>query len=855
MKFIGLLIAALVLAIAGPVTADNGLMFGVYTGGPGYVPPTITNGLAIAFGDSRVANGGIAPYTGTTGGTYISSIAYSNTWSSEVPAFANNAIKFSETYNYGVGAQSSAGIRARYNTAAYWCNFANGSSSSGACWSGVNSTTSGSTTSGSTALTISTSVLITGGVQPGWYVYFNNASYGAANLTVSSVTDATHVVLSAGVSSTVPSGTSVVFSPPSNTNQFYNFIGGSSNGYTITDPEYSILSNALYSACSDPAKMVLFMTGTNDGPLVFTAGTPQPLINQAAIFDALGPSGCNKVVIAGAESPKGLATAIGETHIAAASVAVTNAATFFDDQGVYYAPTAVSNAPGSNDGTALTKVSYPCGAVTTGQYCVNSGTYYFGGTDVSGSAKMMTYYRWMTPTNNSYLTTIHNWLNSSSCGSFTDPATLTTYSISGAQCNRPWLKVVDTWTPVLDSATSTSLGFPVNQAFSSIDGLHPLTAYGTMMAKAFKSAVQSYVGTTPVIAPPTANNVNFTSTTSNSGSCTGTCSTSTCNAIAVAEGMSTNAYYLTALSPAASTGVFGSAGASNFYVTMNNTSATGIPAKTKADCVDTTNNVVHLQAPATAAIVTANDFAAFDTNSIMLNGLFDHRLITTTAVTNCNTHCGTPSLGTTITQGYPAPGSFTLAAGNNTDLTAGTLIFNYGMETNPFSTGYDAFTMQVGGYATSALAATLQIGPLNASIASQVIASGDAHRAVCTVAISAGANGHLWGVYTPMISLADTTATQFTPPNAALTNYTNMTARIGSGGAGIELTDKDLALNGVSGVITETLISPIVRTAQTPYFTMVSPNSQIQIIWQSDAGVPVSGTVRVQQCAIEKVTS
>ena len=319
--------------------------------------------------------------------------------------------------------------------------------------------------------------------------------------------------------------------------------------------------------------------------------------------------------------------------------------------------------------------------------------------------------------------------------------------------------------------------------------------------------------------------------------------------------MSTNAYYLTALSPAASTGVFGSAGASNFYVTMNNTSATGIPAKTKADCVDTTNNVVHLQAPATAAIVTANDFAAFDTNSIMLNGLFDHRLITTTAVTNCNTHCGTPSLGTTITQGYPAPGSFTLAAGNNTDLTAGTLIFNYGMETNPFSTGYDAFTMQVGGYATSALAATLQIGPLNASIASQVIASGDAHRAVCTVAISAGANGHLWGVYTPMISLADTTATQFTPPNAALTNYTNMTARIGSGGAGIELTDKDLALNGVSGVITETLISPIVRTAQTPYFTMVSPNSQIQIIWQSDAGVPVSGTVRVQQCAIEKVTS
>ena len=803
----------------------------------GYVAPTITAGLAIVYGDSRAANAGDATYAHPA---FTSTSAFSNTWAAEVPWQTNNAVQFSYTYNYGVGAQSSAGIRSRENSALPYCN---GPTGNGVCFTVADKTT----TSGSTSSTNMAIASATGLSAGTYYVYLNPQSSGATNYlgpqtTITCVSACTSpVTLSAAPNLAIPSGTEVLFAAPSTVNPFWNGLDATLTGWTLTDPFYNSINVGLHSACSDPAALVFFMTGTNDGSLP----TLQALKNQAAIFDAMGPSGCNKVVIAGNEIPRGLATAIQERHTIPTSpyqVTVVNSGQFYDDQGVYYAPAAASNAPGANDGVALTKVSL---SPAVGQYSVLNGTYTFNSAD-AGNA-VVTWYRWTNDAAGPNLLTIHDWLeDGSQCsGSFNDPNGGGAFAISGAQCNRPWLHVVDTWGQVIDASTGSN-NYPL--PFFSIDGLHPIPAFGTKIASAMAAPAAAFVGTSPQIPLPTVDNPNvagsvFASGAAPTNACPGT--------------IQSKQYFFTMSSagqgPPASSGLY-SVGMKLFANT------TDLVAGDVVNCVDGVNNVLGLTTAASATASLSNVFVQVDPNSIAVNGLFSHLNVPSTPpmITSCNGHCGTPSTGNSVTQTVPSGWTFSLGPNNTTDLNAGTLIVNYGVETNGLGDGYDDFIVQVGGVTTSGAVAIsfTSSSPLNSS---GLMTAGDMHRATCRVTVSAGPNGHLAGMFFPTVSFVDASTANYNPPGDSVNGYTNWSGLVGGGGTGIEMTDKDLT-NGSGGSLTLQLVTP---NDNTTGFT--SPTSQLKLLVSGDspanaiepsnAPIPVSQTVRFSRCSNQKVSN
>jgi peptidoglycan hydrolase-like protein with peptidoglycan-binding domain/lysophospholipase L1-like esterase len=77
--------------------------------------PTLSPQVLV-FGDSRTANGGgLGPHTNSS--SYTSSIAISNDFSACIPVESNNNTYFGPEWNFGVGAQSTAGMVSRYSTA------------------------------------------------------------------------------------------------------------------------------------------------------------------------------------------------------------------------------------------------------------------------------------------------------------------------------------------------------------------------------------------------------------------------------------------------------------------------------------------------------------------------------------------------------------------------------------------------------------------------------------------------------------------------------------------------------------------------------------------------------------------
>jgi hypothetical protein len=645
--------------------------------------------------------------------------------------------------------------------------------------------------------------------------------------------------------STMPSGTGLAIDTAAQTNPFWNGLDGTLTGFTLTDPQTNAINVGLYSACNDPAPMVLYLTGTNDGNLP----TLQALKNQAAILDAFGPSGCNKVVISGNEIPRGLATSLDEEHAVPSSSPYTittndvgsgsaySTALFYDDQGVAYAPANSANTLGANDGVALTKVAYPC-TPSAGQYCVNAGIYYFSASDAG--AAVILQYRWQNNGAAANHRTIHNWLSDGSqcSGSFTDPNGGGTFAISGARCNRPWVTC-------LDSSTGTNY-FPI--PFASIDGLHPIPACGSKVAAAMAAGAATYLGTTPQLALPTLNNPIFAA----SAFASGTAPTNLCDgAHGFGSTTQTKNFFLTSITPAPSTGIYA--------IGMKVYASADVPAGDVINCVDTTNNVIGLATSATATGALSGIFGQQDATSVFGDGLLSHLDIPATppTIASCNSHCFTPSTGHTVTQTIPTGWVFGLTASNTTDLNSGILGVGYGVETNPLGDGYDAFIVQVQGQVhTGALGISLTAAAVTSAVAAQGITTvGDQHRLSCKVQISAGPNGHLWGVYWPQITVTDQTSTgTFTPPGAVAGTYTSWSSSTGGGGTGIEMTDADLA-NGVSGVITRQLTTPNTQTA-----LMTAPTSAPKLSVTSDAptivasdNLPVSATIRFSRCTDAKV--
>jgi hypothetical protein len=622
----------------------------------------LTNHYLDAAGDSRTheSNSFYLLYSPPT--TFDNWANFGSGYAGWLYPMSGNAYIPHLSWNYGVGEQTTAGLVARVNSNRTDCNESNASSTQ-PCFTGVRATTSGSTASGSSTIVLSGTST---GVTTGTYVLGEEPAVTAgADVTKVSVgASTTTVTLSIPTTSLIPSGTTVIFSPASASNPYWNYVPAGSDG-SPTDGSNNISNFGTYSLCSDPAKVAYVLIGTNDA-LVSTSPT-QSLPNIVSTLHALGPSGCNKIVILADELPRGLAegTAWGgyELHtISNGSTTVTNASLYYDTAGVCYVPTtSVPGSgqpftPGTNDGVCLTKVA---SSPAQGQYSVSSGgVYTFNSAD--NGARVGIYYRWKSYAvpigtgGSNYLTTIHDFIDSTQCGSFTDPISGATFPYSGIKCpgKYPWVHVASTWAQWVDPTTGIN-NYPL--PYVATDGLHSSSYGGRLAATAMLAAAPA--GAIPSKAPfplPTLNNAAFSgqvssSTSTETTSCTGITGTQVKN-------------FVSNLSPAASTGVYGVAGtisAGNGYGLLWLVSQTvGIPAGSVVDCVDTAHNLLHLKTASASA--SASGMAMMlqtDTTSFLPNGLFNHNEYSTSANAQCAGHCGTAGGNGTLSDATVTSGS------------------------------------------------------------------------------------------------------------------------------------------------------------------------------------------------------
>ena len=470
---------------------------------------------------------------------------------------------------------------------------------------------------------------------------------------------------------------------------------------------------------------------------------------------------------------------------------VTQSATYYDTTEVFYAP-AGSGPPfsaGANDGVVLTLdvASGHCNLATpipdAGKYCVNGGSYSFNSGDAS--KKIAIYYRYTASTvasGYSYLKIIHDWIDSSA-SDFIDNGV--DYAIPGAQYNRPWVHVASTWAALVDGATGTNyypLPYMLGGAGNFVpDGLHPQPYGGAVIANAMIVAATAAgaIQASPALALPTANNYQIDSGNSfNSGTVTGG---GVC-------GDTVKADYIGFASPAASTGIYGSGTSVTTPTIILDSTITvnGTPTYTvQIDCVDQTNNLLHIKNPGTGSSTSsalANMLAQADATELIPNNLMSLKasstdtgtngINTSSVITGCSTgnaNCLTPSTGYTVTKGYPKAWSLSLDGGSQTAIGAGTLGFAYGMEANPFSDG-DDFVIQVSGYAGSGGGSLTMTKNANTGVKAAIVAGsgtgndGDLQRITCEVRISAGPNGHLTGFTGVQVKSTDTLSSATNSP-------------------------------------------------------------------------------------------
>ena len=873
-----------------------------------YTPPTLTSNLLLALGDSRTANGGQSNYASPS---FNVTWLFSNGFAGWIPALGGGNLTVND-WNYGVGAQTTAGIAGRVSIVGNDCN--NYGSTTAACFTGTRGTNSGSIAVGATSFTFA----LVGGSAPvaGEYISWPGAS-GNYGCTIASVSGAGPYTINVApppggvrvaadcVTSTIGTGQTFAFSPPANSSAFvsatppYPFLGSPGLGATYSDVDKSFQTQGQYSPVTDPAQVVYLVAGTNDANMD-TGTTMQSLPNLASMLDALGPSGANKIVILGDEIPRGLGNSYSvantaqngapEVITAAATNTLTQAAAYYDTLEVFYAPAGTGTVPfvaGASDGTQLTNcttgtAAAPNGTATctpgAGQYSVTSGgVLSFNAADVG--RQVAVHYRYTASAVSagfSFLKIIHDWIDSSAAD-FQDCAVnqtscagaLTDYHIPGAQYKRPWVHVAPTWAAALDPATPACTTASCNVNFypaaytmggsggSTPDGLHPQPAGGALIANALVTtakAAGAYLNTTP-FPSPTVNNPIATSV---SWATTGTVAYGSGSCAADSHYTTAKANWATAMTPNTNTGVYGAGGTlATPALVFDNTSH--VANGTHIVCVDTVNNALLLDAAATSSGASTNVMFQLDPTSLAGNGVFSHLngQIVTTAVTGCgaaNVNCPAPVVsGLTFTAGLPLGYLVALDAGSQTAVAAGTLAVRFGIATTPFAgDNTDWFVFQLAGFAGTSATPSISLGATtNAMVkASEVI--GDAHRASCDVKIGPGPNGRLTGITGPQVKSNDSQSA-FTPPGTSVSTYTVWGAQ--AGGGAMDFADGSLASGapGVSGgLLSLKHITPISKWS-TSSSTLTS--TLLSLVVSAGKGDPISATIYFGHCWLGKVAS
>lgn len=835
-----------------------------------YVPPTLTDNFAIAFGDSRTQNGGGYSFSTTS---VQGSGTYGGGHSGWLFPLSGNKLIGSIGWNYGVAAQSTAGLAGRLNSIGSDCNSPFYPITS-ACYTGLTATTtsSGNNAGVSTFSTTATptgpagSPITAGSTSVILGLAASSVLYTTGGTIISAINSATNYSISIPLIAAANTAL-VTFAPAGTTSNYANY-GGGGFTFTSTDSSKNTYSTPQYSPHGDPAKVVFILSGVNDSNL----SQRQSLNNLAAIFDDLGPAGANKIVIVGDESPTGLvegfsipnnlANGAPEVCTVTGSPAVctvTKHASYYDTQTVFFAPATSGLTLGLNDGLVLTAdsagncasgPSAPSGA--THYYCVNAGVYTLNAADVG--TKIAIYYRWVglgSETAPNLMTTIHNWLNSSTCSDYTDPLSGITYTgLNGALCNRPWVHVAQTWNATKDAdpsnCTSGHTCYP--GPWISSDGVHPSSYGGEVIAAAMITAAQS-AGAIRANEPfplPTVGGVYGTNgaLTATTGTVSGVCS-------GLLNGTN-RAYYIGLLAPTVASGAY-SVGQRVYF----NNITTGIPAGTAVTCLDAANNLLMLASPATLAVSTnAGVLITSDNNSLIANGVFDHvnQLNTTGLFNGCgaaNVNCG-QAPGTT--KGIPAGWYASLDSNSQTAITAGTLGFSYGMATAPFAASgnnYDYEVIQIQGYAGGGANPSASISITTNAQVKSLEAQNDMHRGICDIKVAAGPNGHLTGFKAPTVQVSHTTST-FNPPGVPSTHssYNTFNTWVGSQGGGLDFTDATIA-PGAPNVTNGILSLPEVSIpAKIGGSTLTTTTFYVNLGWS--ASDPVSATVYIGRCALVK---
>ena len=945
----------------------------MFNGSNPYVPPKFNNQFFAALGDSITHNGGGALYQ--SGSLSISTQA-GNGYSGWLFALSGGKFVPEQSWNFGRGAQTTAGGAGRINRSGNDCNDASQGAFTVYCFTGAVATisASGNNSGQATITTTGTPTSVTG-VSPTvntQYVEVGTANAAPMQSVLSTINSSTSYTLSQNL---VSSGNNltVVFSPfdstsSSHSSDFASHLGASGVGSLTTDIENNFANTGVYSVSTDPAQVVAIHMGTNDANMTNTTTQPQSLVNLAYMLDKLGPNGANKIVVLTDQIPRGLATGYSAAKASGAQInpGNINAAFTIASPEIHTMPASSSTCGATTgycitvdnasyfypepSGSTLPKVFFtPCGTTTTGTPSGHNGSvttdYYGCGTTASGSnftagandgvvlvqdssancnqstpavtapsgathyfcmssAGVMTvnsadanavvgiYYRYLLNNSGgsnypSYMSLIHDWAASSSCGSFFSVSYQTSYPISGAQCNRPWVHVAPTWAATIDpgagncvSVASGGTGLCYPAPYILTDGLHPQPAGGALMANAVLNTATSAgaVQSTTPFPLETQSNVYVVAAASGApGTITTLCPQSPQMAAASAAANS-KSWYISGLSPAVSTQAYGAVGAGSYAVVTNGPtfypvtySSTGFTVAPTVTCLDSQNNLLQVSSPATSTWSIGASQVALSKTSFLANGVFvnaNGQFNTSPTVTGCgasNVNCGTANYGGwSITQGAPTNWTLSLDAATQAAITSGNIKFSFGLASNPFGDGYNYEVLQMQGYLPSgngAVSLSETIGSSADYGPAFTIKSGDLHRAQCDVRIGAGPNGRLYGLLNTIISVADHTTTNFNPPgipsaNATWYNTTNLVTGQ-AGGGGMEFNDAVIA-TGAPGVTNNLLkVSAISPPAQMGTVTSASTVGYINFgtTINYTGGDFQSWTVVIGRCGAGKVSS
>jgi hypothetical protein len=872
-----------------PIESGGGHAFGL---GGVYVQPVLANNYLIVAGDSRAANS--AQFPPWQSPTFTVATNYSNGYAGWLLPLSGNAYLAETGWNYAVGAQTTAGVAGRLFSTTQYCNDALATGS--ACFSDASAALNGAISANpSSPLTIPLSS-VSGTPAAGDYITINVAvNFGCQVTSYNSATPSVTVPANC-ITAAAASGTAVGFAHPAHASAFASYAVYQSSGTagaSITDVDTNKVNGGAYyggsySFMTDPAQVLFLLAGTNNSNRTIS----NTISDFQAIFNSYGPSGFNKIVVVADEMPRGLAE--GYSHADATDngvpevwtvpssspyqVTVVNAASYYDTQQVLYAPcgttttgtpantwscgataSGVTFSAGASDGTALTQVSSGPGA---GQYSVSNGVFTFNSADAG--KKIAIWYRWtINPTTpgSSYLTTIHDWLASTQCGSWTDPISSTTYpGVSGAQCSGyyPWVHVASTWTPLLDTAAAGA-GYYYNLPYTLVDGLHPTPYGGALVAKAMLTAAGAVVAdlpATPYVVAGAQNYFFYGTVTTSTSAQTSTCPTQ--NKSYYISGVTVGSTALTSLSAATAAAIF-PVGSRLYFENATAAADNGFAVA----CVDVTNGLVQMSSPSTVAVAGSTTNWAFVQNdsaspasligdSLDGGNIYTYQTNTASPIANTLTPSGS-NIGVTVQKGVPYGWTLTLDSGSTTAASQGSLGVGYGVEQNPFGAGQDDFVIQLQGYAGTGSPLVMLSQPIQAPVAN-AFATGSTQRAICRVKISAGPNGHLYGLTGAVVRFYDSNTGSFAPPGLSSGSYTIWSALHGAGA--ISFNDASLS-TGAPGVTSTSLGNVLTLDELTPQAQVEgggTNTAQMSFYVTFSANDPVSATVRFQQCRAMQVS-